>query len=98
MLRHIILLILPVLALAFAVSPASASMTAREFVGLEWAKDKLAIMQPYVEHFEDLGYQQVPDAYALTARMELNIHTHGSYATWLDILALTAARDLGMHK
>lgn len=98
LLPGLFLLLISLPPLLLDASPAAADMTAREFIEMPWTRDKLAIMNQYVEQFQSLGYAEVPDVYTLTARMELNVHTDGSYSTWLDILALTAALDLGMHR
>lgn len=75
-----------------------AMMTGREFVGMFWSRDKLAAAERYVHFFEDQGYRQVPDPYALTARIELNVRRRDQYDTWLDWLSLMAAKELGMHR
>ena len=98
MLRETLVALLVLTTMVLAATSAHSAMTAREFTEIHWTRDKIAVVQDYVTRFKDLGYYRVPDAYALTARMELNVHTKGQYTTWLDILVLTAAQELGMHQ
>ncbi len=77
---------------------ARAMMTGREFVDMFWARDKLTAAERYVSFFREQGYRDVPDSYALTARMEFNIHRREQYELWLDWLSLMAAKELGMRR
>ncbi len=74
------------------------AMTGREFVDLFWSREKLAEVDRYRQFFKEQGYRYVPDAYSLTARMELNIRTREQYDIWLDHLTLMAAKELGMRR
>jgi len=73
-------------------------MTGREFVDISWAREKLAVADRYVRFFHDQGYKQVPDAYSLTARIEINIRSREQYGLWMDFLSLMAAKELGMQR
>lgn len=95
---RMVLAALLVVAAVLCTREANAMMTGREFVDMFWSRDKVAAAERYVSRFREQGYRDVPDSYALTARMEFNIRRRDQYELWLDWLSLMAAKELGMRR
>lgn len=74
------------------------SMTGSEFMALPTAKERVAEAEKQCAFLAGNGYKAVPEAYALTARMESLILDNGWQDKWIDWIGLTAAKDLGMHR